>query len=199
MSITNIRRMLCLLLTFVAFEAAAQVKVEPGVSQELAQYRAKHVRDVTYDLSFKIPDKKIYGVEIEEEITFKWDGEGDLQLDFQGKLTYALIKNTRLDNSCYQDEHIVIPAKYLKKGRNRIKIQGGCSDKPLNRQDDYLYTLFVPDHARSAFACFDQPDIKAKYNLSLEMPDGWTAISNGALVHAKNQRMTFQTTEPIPT
>ena len=191
--------MLCLLLTFVAFEAAAQVKVEPGVSQELAQYRAKHVRDVTYDLSFKIPDKKIYGVEIEEEITFKWDGEGDLQLDFQGKLTYALIKNTRLDNSCYQDEHIVIPAKYLKKGRNRIKIQGGCSDKSLNRQDDYLYTLFVPDHARSAFACFDQPDIKAKYNLSLEMPDGWTAISNGALVHAKNQRMTFQTTEPIPT
>ena len=191
--------MLCLLLTFVAFEAAAQVKVEPGVSQELAQYRAKHVRDVTYDLSFKIPDKKIYGVEIEEEITFKWDGEGDLQLDFQGKLTYALINTTRLDNSCYQDEHIVIPAKYLKKGRNRIKIQGGCSDKSLNRQDDYLYTLFVPDHARSAFACFDQPDIKAKYNLSLEMPDGWTAISNGALVHAKNQRMTFQTTEPIPT
>ena len=125
MSITNIRRMLCLLLTFVAFEAAAQVKVEPGVSQELAQYRAKHVRDVTYDLSFKIPDKKIYGVEIEEEITFKWDGEGDLQLDFQGKLTYALINTTRLDNSCYQDEHIVIPAKYLKKGRNRIKIQGG--------------------------------------------------------------------------
>ncbi len=191
--------MLCLLLTFVAFEAAAQVKVEPGVSQELAQYRAKHVRDVTYDLSFKIPDKKIYGVEIEEEITFKWDGEGDLQLDFQGKLTYALIKNTRLDNSYYQDEHIVIPAKYLKRGRNRIKIQGGCSDKSLNRQDDYLYTLFVPDHARSAFACFDQPDIKAKYNLSLEMPDGWTAISNGALVRAKKQRMTFQTTEPIPT
>ena len=191
--------MLCLLLAFVAIGAAAQVKVEPGVSQELAQYRAKHVRDVTYDLSFKIPDKKIYGVEIEEEITFKWDGEGDLQLDFQGKLTYALIKNTRLDNSCYQDEHIVIPAKYLKKGRNRIKIQGGCSDNSLNRQDDYLYTLFVPDHARSAFACFDQPDIKAKYNLSLEMPDGWTAISNGALVRAKKQRMTFQTTEPIPT
>ena len=103
MSITNIRRMLCLLLTFVAIGAVAQVKVEPGVSQELAQYRAKHVRDVTYDLSFKIPGKKIYGVEIEEEITFKWDGEGDLQLDFQGKLTYALIKNTHLDNSCYQD------------------------------------------------------------------------------------------------
>ena len=141
MSITNIRRMLCLLLTFVAFEAVAQVKVEPGVSQELAQYRAKHVRDVTYDLSFKIPDKKIYGVEIEEEITFKWDGEGDLQLDFQGKLTYALIKNTHLDNSYYQDEHIVIPAKYLKKGRNRIKIQGGCSDKSLNRQDDSSLTM----------------------------------------------------------
>ena len=221
--------MLCLLLTFVAFEAAAQVKVEPGVSQELAQYRAKHVRDVTYDLSFKIPDKKIYGVEIEEEITFKWDGEGDLQLDFQGKLTYALIKNTRLDNSYYQDEHIVIPAKYLKKGRNRVRIGGCCSDKALNRQQDYLYTLFVPDHARSAFACFDQPDMKAKFTLSLIMPYNWTAISNGSIKKTKapysamqcafapprrkpkteaewryieengQRKMTFQTTEPIPT
>ena len=48
----NIRKMLCLLLFVVAINAAAQVKEEPGVSQELAQYRAKHVRNVEYKRSF---------------------------------------------------------------------------------------------------------------------------------------------------
>ena len=132
MSITNIRRMLCLLLTFVAFEAAAQVKVEPGVSQELAQYRAKHVRNVEYKLSFEIPKNQRYLVEFQEELSFDWDGNEDLQIDFQGKLLYARVSWKDID-SCYQNEHIVIPAKYLKKGRNRVRIGGCCSDKALNR------------------------------------------------------------------
>ncbi len=220
--------MLCLLLFVVAIKAAAQVKVEPGVSQELAQYRAKHVRNVEYKLSFEIPKNQRYLVEFQEELSFDWDGNEDLQIDFQGKLLYARVSWRDID-SCYQNEHIVIPAKYLKKGRNRVRIGGCCSDKALNRQQDYLYTLFVPDHARSAFACFDQPDMKAKFTLSLIMPYNWTAISNGSIKKTKapysamqcafapprrkpkteaewryieengQRKMTFQTTEPIPT
>ena len=217
-----------MVLAVVAIEASAQVKLEPGVSQELALYRAKHVRNVEYKLSFEIPKNQRYWVEFQEELSFDWDGNEDLQIDFQGKLLYARVSWRDID-SCYQNEHIVIPAKYLKKGRNRIRIGGCCSDKALNRQQDYLYTLFVPDHARSAFACFDQPDMKAKFTLSLIMPYNWTAISNGSIKKTKapyfamqcafapprkkpkteaewkyieengQRKMTFQTTEPIPT
>ena len=195
--------MLCLLLFAVAVKVMAQVKVEPGVSLVLAQYRAQYVRDVAYNLSFTIPGEAESRVVFEEEIAFEWGGDGDLQLDFQGLLRAASINDANLDSSCYHDEHIVVPARYLEKGRNRIRIGGKCSDKSLNRQADYLYTLFVPDHARSAFACFDQPDIKGRYTLSLVMPADWTAISNGLLqsnTEADGQRsMTFRTTEPLPT
>ena len=195
--------MLCLLLFVVAIKAAAQVDVEPGVSRQLALYRAQNVRDVTYDLSFVLPAEKQEEVGFQEEIAFEWGGDGDLQLDFQGRLLFAHINDAQLDSSCYRDEHIVIPARCLQKGRNLIRIGGKCSDKSLNRQADYLYTLFVPDHARSAFACFDQPDIKGRYTLSLVMPADWTAISNGlqqANTVAEGQRsMTFQTTRPLPT
>ncbi len=44
----------------------------------------------------------------------------------------------------------------------------------------YLYTHFEPFDAHRVFACFDQPDLKAKYNLSVTAPDHWSVISNGA-------------------
>ncbi|MDX1567313.1 MAG: M1 family aminopeptidase, partial [Longimicrobiales bacterium] len=48
--------------------------------------------------------------------------------------------------------------------------------------EDYLYTLFVPDRAHAALPLFDQPDLKARFRLELEVPDGWRAISNGPVV-----------------
>src|SRR5262249_25935056 len=43
---------------------------------------------------------------------------------------------------------------------------------------EYIYTLFVPMDAEMAFPCFDQPDLKAKFKLSVQHPTGWTVISN---------------------
>ncbi|KAI4291545.1 puromycin-sensitive aminopeptidase [Pancytospora philotis] len=47
---------------------------------------------------------------------------------------------------------------------------------------DALYsTHFEPTHARAAFPCFDQPDMKATYSVKIRAPPGYTALSNGAL------------------
>ena len=53
-----------------------------------------------------------------------------------------------------------------------------AGDQSLNRNDEFLYTLLVPDRARTLFPCFDQPDMKALYTLSLEVPMTWKAVSN---------------------
>ena len=57
--------------------------------------------------------------------------------------------------------------------------------------------------ARLAFPCFDQPDLKARYTLALEIPAGWEALSNGAESErgAQGNRVTirFAETQPIPT
>jgi len=41
----------------------------------------------------------------------------------------------------------------------------------------YTYTKFEPDHARRVFACFEQPDLKAPFRISVLAPASWTVIS----------------------
>ena len=39
-----------------------------------------------------------------------------------------------------------------------------AGDAPLNRNPEFLYSLFVPARAHLAFPCFDQPDLKARFS-----------------------------------
>lgn len=51
----------------------------------------------------------------------------------------------------------------------------------LRGEEDWAYMLsthFEPAGARWAFPCFDDPGIKAKFTLHLEIPKGLTALSN---------------------
>ncbi len=163
--------------------------VEKGVSRTLAQYRATNISEVVYQLTFSVPDKIEEPVTFFETLHFRWRGEDDLQIDFQGgasQLDGAIIVNGKNVRTDLRDEHIIVPSRYLKLGENKILIGGNSGNQALNRHEDYMYTLFVPDHARSAFPCFDQPDLKARFELELELPDGWVSISN-------------DTQRPIPT
>ena len=172
----------------VAVNAHA-VTVEDGVSHELALYRATHISNVTYDLSFTVPAEKSKPVSFQEKLMFYWAGDEDLQIDFQGnanQLFRELLVNGTTVPTVLINEHIVIPAQCLVQGDNSVIIGGYSGDKALNRSDEYMYTLFVPDHARSVFPCFDQPDLKAVFDLKLNIPEGWVSISN-------------QTKKPIPT
>ncbi|MBO4608069.1 MAG: aminopeptidase, partial [Prevotella sp.] len=179
----------------------AQTVVTDGVSRELAITRQTQVSHVVYDLSFDIPSDQTAPVTGTVKITFDWTGgEEDLQIDFQGKVTAPVKVNGEVMAAAHEKEHILIPAKKLsKKKANVVSISFRSEDKALNRNADYLYTLFVPDHARSVFPCFDQPDIKARYHLTLSLPRDWTAISNAPLVQTSGQTMQFVTTDPLPT
>lgn len=107
--------------------------------------------------------------------------------------------------SSYQfiDEHIIIPADELHEGDNIIKIEFVAGESSLNRNPDYLYTLFVPDRARTAFPAFDQPGLKTTYTLTLIIPHEWDALANAPLLSdsAGNGTRTLQFAEsdPLPT
>ena len=64
----------------------------------------------------------------------------------------------------------MLPNTALKLGRNTVEIAFTAGNDPLNRSADFLYALFVPARARQAIPVFDQPDLKARWTLTLTLP-----------------------------
>jgi len=50
--------------------------------------------------------------------------------------------------------------------------------------EHYLYTQFAMADARRVFACFDQPDLKARFAWRVTAPAGWEVRSNTAATSA---------------
>jgi aminopeptidase N len=49
----------------------------------------------------------------------------------------------------------------------------------------YLYTQFEVSNARRVYACFEQPDLKARFSIEVITPSEWTVVSNGALLRTE--------------
>lgn len=179
---------------------------EEGVSKLLAVYRRATISDVSYRLTFAIPGTREAPIEGQAVIEFTLGSRREpLLLDFRvtGEHLKSLVINGDTIPPKIKNGHIVVPEKHLKRSYNKIEAQFRAGDMSLNRNDDFLYTLFVPDRASTAFPCFDQPDIKARYNLTLDLPLGYRAMSNSPAISTDttgdNVRIRFSETKPIST
>ncbi|HEY0805446.1 MAG TPA: aminopeptidase N, partial [Pseudonocardiaceae bacterium] len=68
----------------------------------------------------------------------------------------------------------------------------------------YLYSQFETADAKQMFACFDQPDLKATYQLTVLAPADWKVISNSAAERIEDdpstaKRHVFATTKLLST
>jgi aminopeptidase N len=63
----------------------------------------------------------------------------------------------------------------------------------------YLYSQFETADAKRMFACFDQPDLKATFDVTVTAPRHWQVISNGATVSVEGGVHTFATTPRMST
>lgn len=177
---------------------------EAGVSQQLAEYRLQNVRDLRYNLFFYVPQQMDSVVTGTAEICFNIDAPQEVILDFRDLQNVRAVCVNGDSVQCeLRNEHIIIPASYVVAGSNRVLLSFVAGNQSLNRNDEFLYTLFVPDRARTAFPCFDQPSLKAHFKLSLELPEEWVAISNTAIesdsVCDGRRSVVFGTTEPLST
>ena len=180
--------------------------VESGISKTLAEQRKANIDNVKYNISFTIPDqlnKSIIGVNT-ISLNLK-NTDSDLIFDFRNEAeSVSMVKaNGQNIPKLVESEHVVIPKEYLKKGVNEITINFIAGELALNRNEEFLYTLFVPAKASTAFPCFDQPNIKAKYKLALEIPSDWVTCANYPLLEKKEKDnstiYSFEETLPIPT
>lgn len=181
-------------------------KDQSGVSLELAEFRKENYHDVEYNLSFSIPADKGDPVTGSAEITFDVAQAVPLVLDFTGAAEdiHDLTLNGSAVEYTFADQHIMIAEKHVAAGENTVGLGFRAGDQSLNRRDDFLYTLLVPDRARTVFPCFDQPNLKARFTLSLEVPAEWTAVGNGSCEGEQTtadgrKKIAFRATEPIST
>jgi len=190
-------------------EESVKIPADTGVSRELAIFRKEALSGVEYKLHFSIPAQKESQIDATAKISFNLKSKLPVILDFKpsyeidNKIPFEISINGKRRGVKYENEHLYIPARFLVEGINSVEIEFIAGEQSLNRRDDMLYTLLVPDRARTLFPCFDQPDLKAIYTLSLEIPLGWEALANGRLRASDSlvdrALLYFTPTEPIST
>lgn len=173
--------LLCLLTS-----AGTAQELETGVSKSLANERTNYIKGINYELTFNIPERPEDPVTGQAVISFNLTEQRDVVLDFQGDCDTRCYINGKKRECTISNEHIILPMKRLIVGANRVALNFTCQNLALNRHQDYMYTLFVPDKARSCFPCFDQPDLRATFKTELNAPEGW-------------KTMTSDSSNPIPT
>lgn len=186
--------------------SCSKSSINEGVSLNLSQQRKEQITNISYNLHFNIPVQKSDSITGTADITFDLQKKTPIILDFRASnhmVTEVSIHEQSI-NSTFENGHIIIPAKHLSLGTNSVRVKFTSNDGSLNRSEEFLYTLLVPDRASTVFPCFDQPDLKATFKLSLTIPAQWTAISNGMLdsensISSKEKQLIFKQTEPIST
>lgn len=181
-------KFMCFIILIVLFSCKensyTNLNLEEGVSKELAEYRKQQVSNVFYDLSFDIPYK------LEDSIAAKLILEvfihnlkQPLVLDFKPENNSQIFVkvNSREIEFQQRDEHIVIPSESLILGTNILEIEFIAGEMSINRKKDYLFTLLVPDRARTLFPCFDQPNIKSTFKLHITTPKDWKVVCGSKL------------------
>lgn len=200
------RTVLCLLLLGACRADADLGDPVPGVAHVLADRRAAAIDSLSYAMRFDIPLARDSAVRGEVTVGFTLRGwRGDLPLDFRAAAEQ--VQGVRVDGVAITPrivpDHILLPDSLLGDGRHTVTVQFASGEAALNRSDDFLYALFVPDRASTAVPVFEQPDLKARVSLTLSIPKGWEALANGAALEITGDSLRevrrFAATEPIST
>jgi aminopeptidase N len=198
--------LLTLWLTAMLQAASSNAVPGAGVPWTLAQARAARISELQYDLRFVIPSSATEPVAGQGAIRFRLkDVSSPLALDFSepaARLS-SLSVNGRSIEARVVDGHVMLPAASLQSGSNEVRLAFLAGDASLNRNPDFMYTLFVPARAHLAFPCFDQPDLKARWTLALDVPSGWAVLANGAEASRQDTggrlNVAFAETPPLAT
>ncbi|MCF6194881.1 MAG: hypothetical protein L3J46_11175, partial [Kangiellaceae bacterium] len=156
------------------------------LTQQQAEKRSNRVSDVTYQLGFELTGEK----DFKGQTTINFDlsdADSPLTIDLNKATIDSLIVNGKKVEANYNQWFITLPKDTLLAGQNRVKIDytrlHSTNGEGLHRFVDsvdgrvYLFSHFEPAAANQMFALFDQPDLKATYELTVIAPADWTVIT----------------------
>ncbi|MGW0330701.1 aminopeptidase N [Streptomyces sp. NPDC003011] len=102
-----------------------------------------------------------------------------------------------------------LPLKNLLPGEHELRVDASMrysrTGEGMHRFTDptdgesYVYTQLFMDDVQRVFAAFDQPDLKAVFDLTVTAPEGWTVLANGITDHLGDGRWQAAPTPLIST
>ncbi len=183
-----LRPLLGLGLWLASVQGSVLVAENAVLKQSEAQLRKKQVDDVRYALDIDLPETDIpFQGKVRMDFSFRPQGEA-LRVDFdKGEVLNVEVNAQkvkfaydgmaiRLDESLFKSNaanvlEITYSHAYSKDGAGLYWFKDPVDQKA------YTFTQFEPYDANRLFPCFDQPDLKATYQLTVKAPKTWTVVS----------------------
>jgi aminopeptidase N len=166
----------------------------PNLTREQAEQRAALLDVESYTVELNLTD----GNGAAGESTFRSTSTVKFSCTEPGSASWidlvaadvhrAELNGEKLDISAYREEDgIALPSLAAE---NDLVIEADCrymtTGEGLHRFVDpvddeaYLYSQFETADAKRMFACFDQPDLKATFDVTVHAPKHWVAVANAA-------------------
>ncbi|MEV7730701.1 aminopeptidase N [Streptomyces sp. NPDC088921] len=157
------------------------------LTRDEAQTRAKllDVHRYTIALDLTTGDETF---ESRTVVRFTARAEADTFVELKpAELREATLDGRPLDPETLEDNRL--PLKGLTAGEHELRIDAvmrySRTGEGMHRFTDptdgetYVYTQLFMDDVQRVFAAFDQPDLKAVFDLSVKAPEDWTVLANG--------------------
>ncbi|MDZ4731908.1 MAG: M1 family aminopeptidase, partial [Xanthomonadales bacterium] len=167
-----------------------------SLDQATAKARQARVANIEYaiDISLDQGSDKFSGeVSIRFDLAGSLDESGtiaDLTLDFGGGELLSSTLNGSDAEIPYNGFFLTLPAAGLKYGSNELTLRftqnyghdGTGLHRFVDPVDDrtYLYSYLWPYYANRIFPSFDQPNLKARFTLSVQAPKDWIVVSTSS-------------------
>ncbi len=178
-------------------KTSAKPLTPPVLSRDVAHNRAKQIKNIFYKLDFKLgADDSEFEGKVIASFDLKPNAKDfgkKIDLDFDAGTVKAITVNGQpVDaekiSDMYDGHRITFKISHLNPKENKIEIafshtytsDGTGLYRFKDPADDatYMYTNFEPYDANKLFPCFDQPDLKATYELTVDAPKNWHVISS---------------------
>lgn len=156
-----------------------------ALTQERAEARGLVIKRNSIHYDFHISLEKGNNYSGFSEISFELLSiPTELPLDFKGNVT-RLVVNGHASEAKPEGGFLLLDVARLHVGRNTVGVHyansynndgSGCVSFVDVDGKQYIYTQFEPYYANRVFACFDQPDLKAKMRLYVISPADWKKV-----------------------
>jgi aminopeptidase N len=156
------------------------------LSQDDAAARSARVSNVDYALEFTLTGNPGFSGVTTASFDLT-DNAAPLTIDLDKASVKSVTVNGKQVQTQYNNWFVTIAAADLAKGRNTVVIAyerlHSTNGEGLHRMVDpvdgrvYTYSHFEPAAAHQMFAVFDQPDLKATYQVTATAPADWQVVS----------------------